>query len=83
MTLTLKRPDLLRQAARVGGAWVEAKGAGIAVTNPATGEVLGHVPNLGQAETQSAIEAAAAAQKAWASRTAKARADVLKGVGSD
>jgi succinate-semialdehyde dehydrogenase/glutarate-semialdehyde dehydrogenase len=78
MTLTLKNPDLLRQAALVGDRWIDANGAGIAVTNPATGALLGHVPDLGAAQTQEAIDAAEIAQKAWAQRTAKERSDVLK-----
>ncbi|WP_425039738.1 NAD-dependent succinate-semialdehyde dehydrogenase [Primorskyibacter sp. S187A] len=78
MTLTLKRPDLLREAALVGARWIDANASGIAVTNPATGEVIGHVPDLGAAETTEAIAAAETAQKAWAKLTAKARSDVLK-----
>ncbi|XXK30215.1 NAD-dependent succinate-semialdehyde dehydrogenase [Rhodobacteraceae bacterium nBUS_24] len=78
MTLTLNNPRLLREAALVGGRWVEADASGIAVTNPATGAVIGHVPNLGAAETQEAIKAAEVAQKEWAKRTAKQRADILR-----
>ncbi len=78
MSLNLKNPSLLRQAARVGTCWVKAGAQGIAVTNPATAEVLGHVPKLGQAETQEAIEAAQTAQKSWAAHTAKDRSTVLR-----
>ncbi|MEP1519129.1 NAD-dependent succinate-semialdehyde dehydrogenase [Ascidiaceihabitans sp.] len=76
--LNLKTPDLFRQAALVGGTWIAASDADIAVTNPATGVVLGYVPNLGAAETQQAIDAAEVAQKAWAARTAKDRSNVLR-----
>lgn len=76
--LNLKYPDLFRQAALVGGTWIAASDADIAVTNPATGVVLGYVPNLGAAETQQAIDAAEVAQKAWAARTAKDRSNVLR-----
>lgn len=76
--LNLKNPDLFRQAALVGGTWIDASDADIAVTNPATGAVLGYVPNLGAAETQQAIDAAEVAQKAWAARTAKDRSNVLR-----
>jgi succinate-semialdehyde dehydrogenase/glutarate-semialdehyde dehydrogenase len=48
------------------------------VTNPATREVLGSVPKLGVAETRAAIEAAHAAFPAWAARTAKDRAALLR-----
>ncbi len=79
MTLTLKDPTLFRQAALVGGEWIEADPAtGIAVNNPATGEIIGHVPKLGGAETKTAIEAARIAQKGWAARTAKERCGILR-----
>ena len=77
--LQLKDPSLLVEAAYVAGAWVEATDENaINVTNPATGAVIGRVPNLGAAETDAAIEAAAEAMKAWAQRTAKDRAQVLR-----
>jgi succinate-semialdehyde dehydrogenase/glutarate-semialdehyde dehydrogenase len=79
MTLTLKDPSLLRQHCYVDGAWIEADGGGkVDVTNPATGEVIGTVPNLGATETRRAIEAAAQAFPAWAAKTAKERAAILK-----
>jgi len=78
MTLALKNPALMREAVPVGGRWIDADQSGIAVTNPATGEVIGHVPNLGAAETLEAINAAQVAQKAWAARTAKDRSNVLR-----
>jgi len=77
--MKLRDPDLLRTRAFVGGAWVDAaNGATQDVTNPATGEVLGTVPVLGAAETRRAIEAAGAALAAWAARTAKERAAILR-----
>lgn len=78
MTLELKNPALLREAVPVGGRWIDADQSDIAITNPATGEVIGHVPNLGAAETLEAIEAAQVAQKTWAARTAKDRSNVLR-----
>lgn len=79
MTLVLNRPELLREAALVGGRWIKgAPTTGVAVTNPATGDVLGYVPRLGVAETLEAIDAARVAQKAWAARTAKDRSAVLR-----
>jgi len=75
--LTLKRPDLLREAAWIGGAWVTAD-ATIAVTNPATGRVLGSVPSLGAAEALDAVAAADAAFPAWAAKSAKDRAGILR-----
>lgn len=78
MMLALKKPALLREAAPVGGRWIEADSNGIAVTNPATDEVIGYVPSLGVAETLEAIDAAQVAQKRWAVRTAKDRSSVLR-----
>ncbi|WP_136443852.1 NAD-dependent succinate-semialdehyde dehydrogenase [Pacificoceanicola onchidii] len=74
----LKDTALLKQAARVGARWIAADETGIAVTNPATGAVIGHVPDLGADETEEAIAAAALAQKSWAALTAKARSAVLR-----
>ena len=79
MTLKLKDPSLFREAALVGGRWIEADPArAVKVTNPATGDLIGRVPNLGAAETVEAIEAAEAAQKAWARRTAKERSQIIR-----
>jgi len=79
MPFTLKDPTLLRQQCYVDGAWIDADAGGtVAVTNPATGEVIGTVPSLGAAETRRAIEAAAAAFPAWAAKTAKERSTILR-----
>jgi len=79
MTITLKDSSLLRQQCYVDGEWIDARsGQKVDVTNPATGAVLGTVPNLDALETRRAIEAAAAAFPAWAARTAKDRASVLR-----
>jgi succinate-semialdehyde dehydrogenase / glutarate-semialdehyde dehydrogenase len=77
--MTLKNNALFRQAAVVGGRWIEAgDGPAIDVVNPATGIVLGKVPNLGARETREAIEAAKAAMGEWAARTAKERSGLLR-----
>ncbi len=77
--MNLKDHTLFRQAALVGGSWIEADpGMGIAVNNPATGEIIGHVPKFGAGETREAIAAATTAQREWAARTAKERAAVLR-----
>lgn len=77
--LNLKNPSLMRAAALVGGRWIDGgTKIGIEVTNPATGQTLGHVPNLGEAETFEAINAAEVAQKGWSKRTAKDRSYVLR-----
>src|SRR6204780_5212241 len=77
--LKLKDKALLRQECLIGGQWVSADGGGsLAVNNPASGEKLGVIPNMGSAETQRAIAAASEALPAWAARTAKDRAGVLR-----
>ncbi len=77
--MKLRDPELLRTRAFIGGEWLSARdGATHAVTNPATHEVLGTVPVMGAAETRRAIEAAQAAFPAWAARTAKERAALLR-----
>ncbi|PMG61832.1 succinate-semialdehyde dehydrogenase (NADP(+)) [Vibrio splendidus] len=49
----------------------------VAVTNPATGELVGHAPISSQAELANAIERAHVAQKEWAKVPAKTRAASL------
>ncbi len=79
MTLQLGQPDLLRQTAYLNGEWREAdSGARTEIFNPATGELIGTVPNMGRGETRRAIEAAQAAQPAWRALTAKERAARLR-----
>ncbi|WFU11713.1 NADP-dependent succinate-semialdehyde dehydrogenase (plasmid) [Rhizobium sp. CB3090] len=77
--MKLKDTTLFRQAALVGDEWIEADPSNaIRVDNPATGEIIGLVPNLGAAETKKAIAAAELAQKEWATRTAKERSGILR-----
>jgi len=77
--MSLNDTTLLRQAALVGTRWIEADPkSGIAVKNPATGELVGYVPKLGAVETKEAIAAAETAQKEWAALTAKERSVILR-----
>lgn len=77
--LQLNDPKLLRQQCYIDGAWCDAdSGEHIAVTNPATGELIAHVPNMGAAETRRAIEAASRAWGAWRCKTAKERSVILR-----
>ena len=77
--MQLKDPQLLRQQAYIDGQWLDAdSGQTIAVNNPATGEIIGHVPKMGRAETRRAIEAAEKALPAWRALTAKERANKLR-----
>ena len=71
--------NLFRQQAYVDGTWIDAdSGQTIEVDNPATGEVLGYVPKMGQVETRRAIEAAERALPEWRALTAKERAAALR-----
>jgi succinate-semialdehyde dehydrogenase/glutarate-semialdehyde dehydrogenase len=79
VTLQLKDPTLLRQQSYIDGKWADADGRGtLDVINPATREKIGTVPRMGAAETRRAIEAASAALPAWAKKTAKERAVILR-----
>lgn len=72
----LDNPGLLRTQALINGEWITAP-ATFAVTDPATGRELAQVPNLGRAEADTAIAAAANALAAWRAKPAKERAAVL------
>lgn len=79
MTLSLNNPALFVERAYIGGAWVgAASGASVPVDNPATGAIIGTVPDCGEADTQAAIDAAEAAFPAWKARTAGDRAAMLE-----
>jgi succinate-semialdehyde dehydrogenase/glutarate-semialdehyde dehydrogenase len=78
-TMQLQDPGLLRQQAFVAGEWLSAaNGATVTIRNPATGEKLADVPDMGAAETRRAIEAADAAWPAWRALTAKQRGAILR-----
>ncbi|WP_271168422.1 NAD-dependent succinate-semialdehyde dehydrogenase [Hansschlegelia plantiphila] len=69
-------PSLLLLQAYIDGAFVGEPT--VDVTDPATGELVGRVPDLGAAEAVRAVEAAHRAFKPWAARTAKERSTVLR-----
>lgn len=72
-------PGLLRECAFVDGIWVSRDAASsYAVRNPATGEQLALVPDLGEAEAVEAIEAAHRAFPAWRALAAGVRAALLR-----
>ncbi|MBN8916293.1 MAG: NAD-dependent succinate-semialdehyde dehydrogenase [Rhizobiales bacterium] len=78
-TLGLADPSLFREANLIGSEWVSAaSGATIAVTNPADGTLIGHVPALSRPEVARAIDVAHAAQKSWRAKTGKERAAILR-----
>ncbi|ATH12745.1 MULTISPECIES: NAD-dependent succinate-semialdehyde dehydrogenase [Delftia] len=78
MPLALRDPSLLKNLCLIDGQWLAADdGSRIDVHNPATGESVGHVPRMGEAETQRAIAAAERAFALWKQQTAEARARLL------
>ncbi|QBY55580.1 NADP-dependent succinate-semialdehyde dehydrogenase [Cupriavidus oxalaticus] len=75
--LNLQDSSLLRQQCNIDGRWIDGERR-IDVTNPATGERVGQVPQLGADETRQAIEAANRALPAWRARTARERSALLR-----
>lgn len=69
---------LLRQHALIAGKTIAANGKGIAVDDPATGEIIGHIPDLGVAETEQAISAAHDAFAGWSRSDPHKRAAFLR-----
>ncbi len=75
----LKDMSLFREQCYINGEWVDADDKStLAVYNPADGQQIGTVPNMGVAETRRAIEAANAAWPAWRAKSAKERAAILR-----
>lgn len=76
--LKIDNQALLKFQAFINNSWVDAQsGKHIPVTNPATGEIIGTVPDMGAVETRSAIEAANTAWPLWREKTAKERSQIM------
>ncbi|MBD2837812.1 NAD-dependent succinate-semialdehyde dehydrogenase [Pseudomonas sp. JM0905a] len=60
----LRRPDLLEKRAYVNGQWIEGE-ACLAVTDPATDEVIAQVAHCEEAWIDKAVDAAAQAFESW------------------
>ena len=73
----LKDPSLLKTDALINGAWIKG-GSRFDVIDPATGQKLADVANLGPTEAELAIAAANAAWPAWRNKTAKERSIILR-----
>ena len=80
LTKHLKVKDLIPAAGLIAGKWETSAASGktFEVHNPSTGELLAVLPDMGVPEAKRAIAAAEAAQTAWAARTGKARAAILR-----
>ena len=75
----MKQLDLVVSQCLINGEWVESiDGKQFEVVNPATGEVITHVPDMGQQEATTAVLAAHDAFLEWKKTTAKHRAGLLR-----
>ncbi|HAL37288.1 MAG TPA: succinate-semialdehyde dehydrogenase (NADP(+)) [Polaromonas sp.] len=72
----LKDPSLFKTDALINGQWLTGASR-FDVLDPATGEKLADVANLGPADAETAIAAANAAWPAWRSKTGKERHAIL------
>ncbi len=73
----LNDPDLLATKAYMAGEWVDGSGT-FPVMNPARGDLIAEVADVSRDAVAKAITASEAAQKDWAARTAKERANLLR-----
>ena len=73
----LNDPSLLKTDALINGQWVRGAQR-FDVHDPATGQKLADVANLGPAEAEQAIHAANAAWPAWRNKTGKERSIILR-----
>ena len=75
----LNDPSLLATKGYLAGDWVDGEaGSTFEVLNPARGDVVANVADFSRAQTAEAIAKAESAQKAWAARTGKDRANILR-----
>jgi succinate-semialdehyde dehydrogenase / glutarate-semialdehyde dehydrogenase len=75
----MKPGQLLQSKAFVDGKWINASsGKTFPVTDPATGETLGSVPDMNREDVKKAIDAADAAWPTYRDLTAKERSALLR-----
>jgi succinate-semialdehyde dehydrogenase / glutarate-semialdehyde dehydrogenase len=75
----LQNSALWREAALIDGDWIGADdGARLAVYNPATRDIIAHVPAMGTTETKRAVSAAQRMFGEWKARPAAERARLLR-----
>ncbi|PPL20404.1 MULTISPECIES: NAD-dependent succinate-semialdehyde dehydrogenase [Microterricola] len=80
-TLAPHEADLLARVPSglyINGTWQDGAGAPIDVTDPATGEVIKTIANADAADGIRALDAAVAAQDAWAATAPRARGEILR-----
>ncbi len=77
-SIKLARADLLQQKAWINGRWLSAASAAtFAVHDPASGEVLAEISDLGADDCKAAVCAAHDAFPGWRDLTAKQRSEIL------
>ena len=75
----LQDPSLFKEDSYINGSWVQAQSQKrFAVTNPANGELIAEVVNLGTTEAGLAIAAAETAFSSWKNKTGKERATLMR-----
>ena len=71
--------SLLKDKCLINGKWLAARNnETIAVTNPADGELVGHVPSLSATEVEKVIDAANNALDPWKKLTSAKRSQILR-----
>ncbi|WP_133493186.1 NAD-dependent succinate-semialdehyde dehydrogenase [Alcanivorax sp. 24] len=79
MSAELQDSTLLCHQSLIDGVWCDARsGLAFDVKNPATGEVLTQVPDMGAVDARTAVEAAGAAFTDWRRRSARERMTILR-----
>jgi len=75
----LSDKSLLKNQSYINGKWVDAKsGKTFEVTDPASGKVIGTMPEMNTDDTEEAIKAAAAALVSFRKTTARERSRMLR-----
>ena len=72
-----RRTRFERSHARGSGAWLQASGATMKITNPATGAVIAEVAADNAAAVRRKYEAARAGQRRWAARAVRKRLEAI------
>jgi len=71
--------DFRRDSILINGQWLSADSGGVLdVVDPATGEIIGTVPNAGISETRRAVQSASTAFEKFSRTTATERAKLLR-----
>ena len=76
---SLSDPSLLKSQTYVNGKWIDAKsGKTFEVHDPASGKIIGTMPEMNKEDTEEAIKAAAAAFPSFSKTTGRERSKMLR-----